>query len=125
MIERDRLEVTAGQPVGVDTPSESGKGQQIWRCPRCWVALWSHYAGAGPLVAFVRVGTLDAPDRCPPDIHIFTRSKQPWLLLGMGVPAVEEYYERTARWPRSSLARWEALRPQIAAYRATQMASPA
>ena len=57
---------------------------------------WSHYAGAGPLVRFVRVGTLDEPDRLPPDIHIFTASKQPWVVLPPGVPAVPEYYDREA-----------------------------
>jgi hypothetical protein len=123
LIESDRIEVTAGEPVVVDTPSESGKGQQILRCPRCWVALWSHYAGAGPLASFVRVGTLDEPDRLPPDIHIFTRNKQVWLQLGGETPAVEEYYERSAHWPATSLARWEALKPLIAAYRAGRASS--
>src|SRR5262245_11050644 len=71
MIESDRVALLAGEVDLVDTPSESGRGQKIARCPRCRVALWSHYAGAGPLVKFVRVGTLDNPDLLPPDIHIF------------------------------------------------------
>ena len=62
--------------------------QLVARCPSCQVALWSHYAGAGPLVSFVRVGTLDEPDRLPPDVHIFTASKQPWVQLPAGTPAV-------------------------------------
>ena len=37
--------------------------------------------GAGNAVRFIRVGTLDEPDRLPPDIHIFTSSKQPWVVL--------------------------------------------
>ncbi len=86
LIEADRLELIAGEPELVDTPSESGQGQQIARCPNCRMALWSHYAGAGPLVSFVRVGTLDQPDHLPPDIHIFTASKQPWLMLPSDVP---------------------------------------
>jgi hypothetical protein len=67
--------------------------------------VWSHYAGAGDAVAFVRVGTLDEPDRLPPDIHIFTASKQPWVVLPPGIPAVDEYYDRTERWPQASLDR--------------------
>src|SRR3546814_6610499 len=105
MIETARVELLGGQPDTVDTPSCSGKGQKIVRCPRCRVALWSHYPGAGPAIAFVRVGTLDDPDACPPDIHIFTASKQPWLVLPAGVPAMAEYYDREQHWPEASLAR--------------------
>ncbi len=105
MIEANRLTVLAGTPDMVDTPSNSGKGQKIARCPKCRIALWSHYAGAGPVVAFVRVGTLDNPDALPPDIHIFTASKQPWVVLPPGPPAVPEYYDREKYWPRESLER--------------------
>ena len=92
MIEADRVQLLAGETERVATPSASGKGQAIVRCARCRVALWSHYAGSGDAVSFVRVGTLDDPDRLPPDIHIFTMSKQPWVLLPPGTPAVAEYY---------------------------------
>lgn len=109
MIESSRLELLAGKPEMVDTPSNSGKGQKIARCPNCRIALWSHYAGAGQAVSFVRVGTLDDPDRFPPDIHIFTASKQPWVVLPPGARAVEQYYDRNAEWPAESLARREAL----------------
>ena len=105
MIEADRVEVIAGEPVRIDTPSNSGKGQKITRCPKCHVALWSNYAGAGDAVRFVRVGTLDAPARLPPDVHIFTASKQPWVVLPPGTPAVPEYYDREKYWPRESLER--------------------
>lgn len=109
MIEADRVTLLAGQPELVDTPSASGKGQKIARCPQCRLALWSNYAGAGPSVRFVRVGTLDEPDHLPPDIHIFTASRQPWVLLPPGTPAVPAYYDRKAYWPADSLARREAL----------------
>jgi hypothetical protein len=109
MIESDRVRLLRGAPECVDTPSASGKGQKILRCPACRIALWSHYAGNGTAVSFVRVGTLDDPDRLPPDIHIFTASKQPWVVLPAGVPAVPEYYERERCWPASSLARRKAM----------------
>ena len=115
MIEADRVEVLAGTPVTVWTPSASGKGQQIVRCPECQVALWSHYAGAGDAVSFVRVGTLDDPDRLPPQVHIFTASKQPWVVLPEGVPAVAEYYDREQLWPEASLARRRALMEKLGA----------
>ncbi len=110
MIEADRVELMAGEVELVDTPSASGKGQKIARCPRCWIAVWSHYAGAGDAVSFVRVGTLDDPDRLPPDIHIFTASKQPWVVLPTGTPAVAEFYRRSDYWPQPSLDRLNALR---------------
>jgi hypothetical protein len=109
MIESDRVELLAGTPELVDTPSESGRGQLIARCPSCRLALWSHYAGAGRLVSFVRVGTLDDPDAMPPDIHIFTESKQPWVQLPAGTPAVPQYYDLKQHWPADSLARRQAL----------------
>lgn len=115
MIEADRVSLLAGEPEIVDTPSESGRGQKIARCPKCRIALWSNYSGAGPAVRFVRVGTLDEPDRLPPDIHIFTSSKQPWVVLPPGVPAVAEYYDRDLYWPKDSLTRREALLARIAA----------
>jgi hypothetical protein len=105
LIEADRVVLFGGSPEVVWTPSNSGKGQKISRCPNCHIALWSNYMGAGDLIRFVRVGTLDDPDQCPPDIHIFTMSKQPWVFLPPGVPAFEQYYDRERLWPAESLAR--------------------
>ena len=105
MIEADRVLTLAGEPEVVLTPTLSGKGQKISRCPTCRVALWSTYSGAGDAVRFVRVGTLDMPDRLPPDIHIFTESKQPWVILPAGTPAVAQYYNRDKYWPADSLER--------------------
>lgn len=105
MIETDRVRLLAGAVEMIATPSASGKGQRIARCPRCRIALWSHYAGAGAAIAFVRVGTLDQPDRVPPDIHIYTASRQPWVVLPAGVPAMPEYYRAREHWPAESLER--------------------
>ena len=115
LIEADRVTLLAGEPEIVDTPSASGAGQKIARCPHCRIAVWSNYSGAGPTLRFVRVGTLDEPDHLPPDIHIFISSKQPWVVLPPGVPAVAEYYDRKQYWPPESLARRDALRAQVAA----------
>jgi hypothetical protein len=118
MIEADRIVAVLGQPELVDTPSGSGSGQKIARCPYCRIAVWSNYAGAGPWLTFVRVGTLDQPDRLPPDIHIYTASKQPWVVIGPGAPAVPASYERERYWPAESLARRQVLLPRIAEYQA-------
>jgi hypothetical protein len=109
MIESNRVKVTTGEVNVVNTPSNSGKGQRIARCPKCDIALWSNYGGGGDAVRFVRVGTLDNPNACPPDIHIFTSTKQDWVVLPGGTPAVAEFYDRKAYWSPEALARREAL----------------
>ena len=109
MIEADRVELLHGEVDVVHTPSHSGKGQKIARCPTCRIAVWSNYAGGGDAVRFVRVGTLDEPDRFPPDVHIFTASKQPWVVLPPGTPAFAEFYKASEIWPADSLARRAAL----------------
>jgi len=109
MIEAERVQLLAGDVDVVITPSQSGRGQKIARCPQCRVAVWSNHSGGGDVVRFVRVGTLDEPDRLPPDVHIFTMSKQPWVVLPPEVPAVEEFYDRDKVWSAASLARWRAV----------------
>ncbi|OGT83689.1 MAG: aldehyde-activating protein [Gammaproteobacteria bacterium RIFCSPLOWO2_02_FULL_61_13] len=105
LIEADRVLLLQGSAEIINTPSNSGKGQKISRCPQCRVAVWSNYAGAGDAIHFVRVGTLDNPDLLPPDIHIYTMSKQPWLILPPGTPGLPEYYQRSKYWPAESLER--------------------
>jgi hypothetical protein len=108
IIETDRVELTKGETLAVTTPSESGTGQIIHRCPACHVALWSHH-GRRTRAAFVRAGTLDKPNPIKPDAHIFTRSKLPWVSLDGGAPAFEVYYELDQLWPAESQARRKAL----------------
>ena len=110
IIEADRVILLQGKTEIVDTPSNSGRGQRITRCPQCRIALWSNYAGAGGAIHFVRVGTLDNPDSLEPDIHIFTASKQPWVVLPHDTPAVKEYYQQTDYWPKASMARYQSLK---------------
>jgi hypothetical protein len=109
IIEADRVLLLRGSPETVDTPSQSGGGQKYARCPSCRIALWSNYAGSGDAIRFVRVGTLDAPDLLAPSAHIFTASKQPWVVLGADIPCFEEFYEREKIWPEASLARRRAV----------------
>jgi hypothetical protein len=105
LIEAEHVRLLTGSIETVLTPSESGKGQKIIRCPTCHVALWSNYSGAGDLVRFVRVGTLLDSDRFPPDIHIYTSSKQPWVVLPEDIPVVGEYYDHKYYWSQENLGR--------------------
>lgn len=103
VIEDDQVELVAGTPDLIHTPSNSGRGQNIARCPSCKIALWSVYSM--PVFRFVRVGTLDNPDIVPPDVHIFTSSKQPWVVLPPNAPAFTEYYDSAKVWSAESLKR--------------------
>ena len=105
LIETGRLETLCGEPRPVPVTGTSGKPQTVFRCPHCQIALWSHYPGAGASLAFVRVGTLDEPARLPPDIHIFTSTKLPWVELPEGARAVPEYYPAKDVWPAAGLER--------------------
>jgi hypothetical protein len=106
LIEADRVELLAGEPQRVDVPRDRGK-QKIWRCPTCQVAVFSQYTS--PRVRFVRGGTLDDPTAVAPDVHIFTRSKLPWVVLPDSAPAFAVYYDTRKLWPAASLERLDAL----------------
>ena len=107
LIESSCVSLLKGEINEVELPSNSGAGQKVVRCKRCQEALWSYYGAAKEKVSFVRVGTLDQPDLCPPDIHIYTSSKQKWVVLKAGDAAVEGFYRRSEYWPEDAIARYE------------------
>jgi hypothetical protein len=110
VIESSAVELLGAPPEVILTPSESGKGQLIARCPDCQVAVWSHYPTAREAAAFIRVGTLDDRTAISPDVHIFTGSKLPWVHLADNKPAFAEFYpDHTAVWSPEALARWSAV----------------
>jgi hypothetical protein len=107
LIEADRVELLAGEPQPVDVPRDDGSMQRIFRCPTCQVAVFSQYTR--PEIHFVRAGTLDDPSTVAPDVHIFTRSKVPWVTLPVSTPVFDVYYDTKALWPAASLERLEAV----------------
>ena len=104
LIETNRIELLSGTPEPVSMPTDSGRPHDIYRCVACKVALWSDY-GRRPALRFVRVSTLDNPHSISPDVHIFTRSKVPWIGLPEDVPRFAEYYDVQKEWPPESLQR--------------------
>jgi len=104
IIETDRIALLSGDPQPVSVPTDSGRPHDIYRCPACQTAVWSDY-GRRPGLRFVRIGTLDDPAALTPDVHIYTRSKLPWVVLPEGVPSFEAYYSTRALWPAASLER--------------------
>jgi predicted nucleic acid-binding protein len=107
LIEADRVELLEGKPEAVDVPRDDGSKQRISRCPNCQVAVFSDYGR--PEILFVRAGTLDQPSAVTPDVHIFTRSKLPWITLPDSVPAFDVYYDSKTLWPAASLERLQAV----------------
>ena len=110
LIETERLQVLAGTAQRVDVPRDSGGPQRVFRCPRCWTAVFSEYSA--PQVRFVRGGTLDDPTAITPDVHIYTRSKVGWVALPAGTAAFDAYYDTEKLWPAESLRRLAAVLPR-------------
>jgi hypothetical protein len=108
LIETDRILLLAGDPGPVAVPTDSGRPHLIYRCPHCRTAVWSEYGGIAAL-RFVRVGTLDNPAALSPDVHIYVRSKLPWVTLPNAVSAFEAYYDARRLWPAASLERRRAI----------------
>ena len=107
LIEAARVELLRGAPQPIIMPLNGGSPNRIFRCPRCHVAVWSEYGGRSQIL-FVRGGTLDTPSATAPDVHIYTRSKLPWVRLPESVPSFEAYYDPKKLWPPASQERRKA-----------------
>lgn len=108
VMEADRIELLCGAPASRALPTSSGRPHIAAFCADCGTTLWSDY-GARKVMLFVRVGALDDPEALPPDVHIFTRSRLPWVEIASGAPEFAVYYDMAALWPAESLRRREAL----------------
>ncbi|MDB5555058.1 MAG: Gfa-like protein [Rhizobium sp.] len=116
LIEADRIELFGKTPEPVRMATESGHPHDIYRCTECRAPLWSDYGGRSWL-RFLRLATLDRPDDFVPDVHIYTRSKLPWIVLPDGARAFEEYYDVRQEWPAASAARYRAAKDKASAAR--------
>ena len=108
IIETARIKLVKGTPKPITLPTDSGRPHDVYRCAKCETALWSDY-GRRLVMSFVRVGTLDDPAALPPDVHIFTRSKLPWVGLPKKARAYKIYYNMEKEWPAESWARRKAI----------------
>ena len=107
LIEADTVEILGDEPVAYGMPTDSGRLHEIHRCGKCGVAVWSIY-GRRPWLRFIRIATLDEPHAIEPDVHIFTRTKVPWVGLPADKPVFEVFYDAAELWPAEALARQEA-----------------
>jgi hypothetical protein len=103
-IESKFVEPGPTAPASFRLKGGSGQPHDVFCCERCGTTVWSRYHPV-PWALFVRVGTLDSPDAVEPDVHIFTRSKLPWLELPAGAPIFDTFYKLDEVWPADSLER--------------------
>ena len=107
LIEADRVELLAGDPQVVAVPREGGKKAEDLALPEL--------PGRGLQPVHAPSGAIRSrryarrPASVAPDVHIFTRSKLPWVALPDSVPAFAVYYDTNKLWPAASLERLEAL----------------
>jgi hypothetical protein len=118
LYDTDRVELISGEEEIISVPTPSGTGQDIARCTKCKVAVWSNYemGGLRAHIRFIRVGTLDEPDHLPPNVHIFTASKQPWIILPEEDRRVEVFYDVKETWSSESMKRLEKIEKTAGIY---------
>lgn len=110
-IERSRIRMLGDEPVQQgESADENGNNSSGWGCATCGSSVWTIYHAAPPGAVFLRAGLLDDPSAFPPDVHIFTRSKQPWVSIPDDVPSFETYYDFRNTWSEESMQRYRALK---------------
>jgi hypothetical protein len=108
IIEADRV-IWDGDTTEHTFKTPSGKGQVITRCATCGTAVFSSYLVRLGKLKYIRVGTLDDPSMCPPNVQIFTSSKQSWVPLNPDIPSFEDFYSFKDFWPKAAYARLSTL----------------
>ena len=113
-IEPEHVKAQGPEPESFRMKGGSGRAHEVFFCSACGTYLWSRYGISGRAL-FVRAGTLDDPGTVTPDVHLFTRSKVPWLALPRGVRAFETFYRIADVWSAESQARLRRMRARRAA----------
>ncbi len=114
-IEQDKVVLQSGELLQHQTPGgESRELHDSWSCSECGTTVWSYFHKSPQGSRFVRAGTLDDPSSFAPDVHIFTRSKQPWVTIPDDVPSFEAFYDLRETWSEDSLRRLGEMTADIA-----------
>jgi hypothetical protein len=109
MIERANLEWD-GEVTAVRLPTDSKTRHEIVHCAACLTPLWGQHGRQPSVMVYLKVGTFDAPERCPPNAHIFVRSKLAWVAINPDIPQFARYYNAAKVWPQESLERYATAR---------------
>jgi hypothetical protein len=109
-IERERVHLLKGELNSCRTPGiEGNEASESWSCSNCSTTLWTQYGDSSAVSWFVRAGTLDEPGQFPPDVHIFTRSKLPWVTIPDNAAAHDDLFVLKTTWPAECRKRLRAL----------------
>lgn len=82
------LQVT-GECIEGKQPKPDGSTLSIFGCPHCLSRIYSVNSSRPQLIT-LRLGTFDDSASFAPDVHIWIRSKQPWVVLPEGAPTLEK-----------------------------------
>jgi hypothetical protein len=104
-IEKKFVRTSGAIPQSFMLKGGGGGNHEVFFCGKCGTYVWSRYHRAPGDTLFVRAGTLDKPEAVAPDVHIYTRSKLPWLELPRSVPAFESMYRIEEVWSAESKER--------------------
>lgn len=104
-IESRFVDAGSAKPKSFTLKGGTGKLHEVFFCGTCGTYVWSRYHIVPTDCLFVRAGTLDNPAAVKPDVHIFTRTKLPWLSLPKDALAFESIYQLKDVWSAESLER--------------------
>ena len=83
VVAEEAFRLTAGEPRLVQRAADSGRMTTRLTCPNCgsWITGTPRMGGA---LRTVRAGTLDDTSSLRATVHLWIRSKQPWVILPDG-----------------------------------------
>ena len=97
--------IVEGEVSSTELKAGSGASYKTYFCTKCGNYVYADYDSAvGRLT--VRTKTLDNSEKFPPQVHIFTKDKDPWLNLSEDVICFKEMYDQKKTWPEDSLNRY-------------------
>ena len=91
----------------VELKGGSGAPCKVYFCAKCGTYMYTDYSSAVGRLN-VRTKTLNDSNQFPPQVHIFTKDKDPWLNLKDNVICFEKMYDPKNTWPKESLERYKA-----------------
>ena len=90
--------IVEGEVSSTELKAGSGASCKTYFCTKCGNYVYADYDSAvGRLT--VRTKTLDNSEKFPPQVHIFTKDKDPWLNLPEDVICFKEMYDQKKTWP--------------------------
>ena len=97
--------IIEGEVSSTELKAGSGASCKTYFCTKCGAYVYADYESAIKRLT-LRTKTLDNPKKFPPQVHIFTKDKDPWLNLSEDVICFKEMYDQKKIWPEDSLNKY-------------------